>query len=70
MESVKRIFQSIIRWFRITLSSRTVVVGLVSIGLGVAALVFDIPIQAPPELLITTGLGMIYMREAIAKNGS
>ena len=61
--------ESVIKWFRVKLSSRTVVVGLVSVGLGVAALFFDIGIQSAPEVLITTGLGMMYLREGI-RNGS
>ncbi len=56
-----------LRWFRCNLKSRTVVVGLVTTGLGITAMFFpDLGITAPPEALITGGLGMLYLREGIA----
>ncbi len=48
--------------------SRTTVIGMVTIALGIAKMIKpDLGIEAPAEVLISGGLTAIYLRAGVAK---
>jgi len=52
--------------FNITLASRTNMVALATVTLGVAKLLYpELDIDSSPEVLILGGLGLLYVREAV-----